>query len=105
MDRICLVVQRYGEAIVGGSEQLARCYAQLLKSDFEVHVATTCATDYTTWKNSCPAGTTMEHGIAVHRFSSDFERTPYFHQLNYQLIFRSVLSSGLELGSETGAVD
>ena len=44
MARICLVVHRYGKEIVGGSEQLARCYAQIWSEHgLDVHVATTCA--------------------------------------------------------------
>jgi len=90
MRRICLVVHRFGKEIVGGSEQLARCYAHLLKDDCAVHVVTTCAADYLTWKNEFPEGVSQEDGIYVHRFAVDFERTLYWHQLHYSLLLRHI---------------
>jgi glycosyltransferase involved in cell wall biosynthesis len=91
MRRICLVVQRFGKQIVGGSEQLARCYARLLKEVYEVHVATTCAVDHVTWRNELSPGLSQEDGISVHRFPTDFERSPYFHRLDYSLLSRHIL--------------
>jgi glycosyltransferase involved in cell wall biosynthesis len=88
MQRLCFVVQRYGKDVLGGSEQLTRCYAQLLKRDYEIHVATTCAADHATWRNHFPEGITNEEDIIVHRFPNDFERTEHFHKLHYELILR-----------------
>ena len=93
MPRLCLVVQRYGKEIVGGSEQLARCYARLLKSDYEVHVASSCAADYITWKNEFPEGTSDDDGVQVHRFASDMERTEFWHQLHSLLLLRHVIGA------------
>jgi glycosyltransferase involved in cell wall biosynthesis len=94
MKRICLVVQRFGAEIVGGSEQLARCYAQLLRPVFEVHVATSCAADHTTWRNVFEEGVSEEDGVHVHRFRADFERTEYWHRLHLLLVLRSVFLAG-----------
>src|SRR5690348_14699960 len=92
MDRICLVVHRYGKKIVGGSEQLARCYAQMWhRHGLNVEVATTCASDYLTWRNEMPAGQSNEEGITVRRFAADFERTEYWHRLHHTLFLRHLL--------------
>lgn len=92
MDRICLVVHRYGKKIVGGSEQLARCYAQMWhRHGLNVEVATTCASDYLTWRNEMPAGQSNEEGITVRRFAVDFERTEYWHRLHHTLFLRHLL--------------
>jgi len=72
--RICFVIQRYGRGIVGGAERLCAEYAQHLKPYYEVDVATTCAADYNTWKNSYLEGQTEEEGITVYRFSTDRPR-------------------------------
>lgn len=93
MKRICFVVQRYGAEIVGGSERLARDYAQLLKPNFEVHVATSCAADHTTWRNVYDEAVTVEEGVHIHRFRTDFERTEYWHQLHLLMILRPVFAA------------
>ncbi len=100
MPRICLVVHRYGKKIVGGSEQLARCYAQMWHAHgLEVEVATTCAADYLTWRNELPPGDAREEGITVRRFAVDFERTEYWHRLHHTLFLRHLLG---ELGKNGG---
>lgn len=72
---IALVVQRYGADLVGGSETLAREYAErLLGRGFEVTVFTTTARDYVTWRSEYPAGDGMEHGVVVKRFPPERER-------------------------------
>jgi glycosyltransferase involved in cell wall biosynthesis/SAM-dependent methyltransferase len=93
MHRICLVVHRYGREIVGGSEQLARCYAHLLKGDYEVHVVTSCAADHISWSNKYPPGVSDDDGVTVHRFEVDFERGEFWHQLHYVLLLEPVISS------------
>ena len=54
--RVALVVQRYGEEVNGGAEQLARRIARLLRDDLELTVLTTCALDYLTWADHYPPG-------------------------------------------------
>ena len=67
--RVCYVVQRYGLMIAGGAEQHCREMAErLVQRGHEVEVATTCAASYIDWANEFEPGTTIEHGVAVHRF-------------------------------------
>ena len=60
---IGLVVQRYGEEVIGGAELHARWIAQRLAARHRVEVLTTCATDYLTWENTYPAGLTTVAGV------------------------------------------
>jgi glycosyltransferase involved in cell wall biosynthesis len=83
--KVAFIVQRYGTEVVGGSETLARCYAQSLKDLCEVEVLTTCALDHGTWANHYPPGVTVLDGVPVHRFANDFERGPYWGEL-YRLL-------------------
>jgi glycosyltransferase involved in cell wall biosynthesis len=70
-----MVVQRYGRDLVGGSETLAREYAERLQSrGFEVTVFTTTARDYVTWRSEYPAGESDERGVRVLRFVPERER-------------------------------
>jgi glycosyltransferase involved in cell wall biosynthesis len=83
--RIAIVVQRYGEAVLGGSESLATDIAACLSRAYEVEVLTTCALSYQTWANHFPAGDSVEHGIRIKRFAVDFPRHPLFTPLNVML--------------------
>ena len=72
---VALVVQRYGADLVGGSETLAREYAERLAGrGFDVTVYTTTARDYVTWRSEYPAGDSVERGVRVKRFVPDRER-------------------------------
>jgi glycosyltransferase involved in cell wall biosynthesis len=73
--KIGLVVQRYGEEVVGGAELHARWIAQRLARRHQVEVLTTCATDYLTWENTYPAGPTTVAGLPVRRFEVARRRT------------------------------
>ena len=67
--RVCYVVQRYGLMIAGGAEQHCREMAERLAArGHEVEIATTCAASYVDWANAFEPGTTIENGVAVHRF-------------------------------------
>lgn len=72
--RIAIVVQRYGENVLGGSEDAARALAEQLTALGEVHVLTTCAAEYTSWANAYPSGTIESNGVSVHRFLVDQPR-------------------------------
>lgn len=52
-----------------------RQLAERLSAHHDVTVLTTCARDYVTWQNACPAGESVEEGVRVHRF-------PVAHQRN-----------------------
>ena len=72
--RIAIVVQRYGEEVLGGAEDAARSIAEHLTKLGDVHVITTCALEYTTWDDHYPAGITELNGVTVHRFPVDEAR-------------------------------
>lgn len=74
MDKICFVVQRYGEDILGGSEAYCRQIAERLTPYYEVEVLTSKANDYVTWKNHYLEDEEVINGVRVHRFDALFER-------------------------------
>lgn len=68
--RLLLVVQRFGPHIAGGAEHLVREYAlRLAERGHHVEVVTSCADSYADWSNSMPAGTSVDHGVTVHRLA------------------------------------
>jgi glycosyltransferase involved in cell wall biosynthesis len=75
MIKVGVVVQRYGQDVVGGAESLARVVSERLNSNgFDVTVFTTTAKDYLTWKNVSPPGNTILKGVVIKRFSVEKER-------------------------------
>ena len=74
--KIAVVVQRYGEDVVGGAELHARWITQRLARAHEVEVLTTCARDYLTWENVYEPGPTDVGGVRVVRFPVARRRTP-----------------------------
>lgn len=73
--RIGLVVQRYGEEVVGGAELHARWIAQRLAARHDVRVLTTCALDYLSWENEYDPGDSVVGGVPVTRFPVARRRT------------------------------
>ena len=92
-----LAVQRYAEDIGGGSELHARYIAEHLAAHADVHVLTTCARDYVSWKNEYPAGETRVNGIAVERFAVARERDPRDFARRSSLVFDETHSIADEL--------
>jgi len=72
--RIAFVIQRYGKDVLGGSEYECRQVAELLAQKHQIEVLSTCAKDYTTWKNEFPPGQEIINGILVHRFPNIAQR-------------------------------
>lgn len=69
MIKLGIVVQRYGEDVVGGAETLARDVAERLNmSGFDVTVYTTTALDYITWDNHYEPGESILKGVVVRRY-------------------------------------
>ena len=89
--KIAIVVQRYGADLVGGSETLAREYAERLAArGFEVTVYTSTARDYVTWRSEYPAGETVERGVRLRRFVPERERDlPAFNALAEPMYLRA----------------
>jgi glycosyltransferase involved in cell wall biosynthesis len=74
--RVGLVVQRFGEEIIGGAELHARWIAQRLAERHQVEVLTTCAVDYLSWENVYEPGEATVAGLKVRRFPVTRARTP-----------------------------
>lgn len=72
--QVAIVVQRYGPEVNGGAEAAARSIAEHLASEIDVHVITTCAIDYTTWKNAYSPGESYLNGVHINRFPVDQPR-------------------------------
>ena len=70
------VVQRYGNEISGGAEQHCRMVAEKMSRHMDVEILTTCAEDYTHWRNKYPKGHTFVNNLFVRRFPVAREREP-----------------------------
>ena len=87
MNKICLVVQRYGIEVNGGAELQCRQFAERLCDHYLVEVATTKAIDYITWKDEYTQDTENINGVVVHRFSVEKERDlKRFNEINGRFI-------------------
>lgn len=75
MKRICLVVQRYGEEITGGSESYCRQIAERLCNYYKVDVLTTKAKDSVTWDNEYAQDVESLNGVTIRRFPTLHSRS------------------------------
>ncbi|HEV7677187.1 MAG TPA: glycosyltransferase family 4 protein [Candidatus Dormibacteraeota bacterium] len=72
-----IVAPRYGAAVVGGAERLARMLALSLHgAGWSVEVVTTCARDAATWRNEEAPGISDDQGVTVRRFPVRAARPP-----------------------------
>lgn len=85
--RVLIVVQRYGEEVVGGSEGHARVAARRLAARHDVEIATTNAVDFWSWAPYFPAGTASVDGLPVHRFPVATGRDDRFKELEDIVLF------------------
>ena len=69
--RIAFVVRRTGIEVNGGPDRYCLDLAQQMKSDWEVHILTTCALDPNTRENFYPEGIEELGGVWIHRFPVD----------------------------------
>jgi glycosyltransferase involved in cell wall biosynthesis len=72
--RVGFIVARCGEEIYGGAERLAFQLASHLAYACDVELLTSCARDYTTWKNEYAPGPGFIGAIPAHRFAVDRPR-------------------------------
>lgn len=72
--KLAFVIQRYGASVTGGAEALCYQLAKRLSPWYKVTVITTCAQDYTTWKNHFPVGESTLEGTRILRFPTEKER-------------------------------
>lgn len=70
MANILVVCPRFLPNSAGGAEKLALDYCLILKEFHQITVATTCASDYITWKNEYPVGTKIWNQIVIQRFKN-----------------------------------
>lgn len=71
MNKIAIVVARYGVDINGGAEMHARMLAEHLNGNYAVDILTTCAKDNFSWTNYYKEGSEIINGIDVIRFKSE----------------------------------
>ncbi|MFW7378368.1 MAG: glycosyltransferase family 4 protein [Oligoflexus sp.] len=89
--RIALVVQRYGESIIGGAESHARLIAERLAETYGLHidVYTSCAKDYRTWRNEWSSGVEkVSPHITIKRFRTWFPRFQSLFHVYSRLFFK-----------------
>ncbi|HXQ58793.1 MAG TPA: glycosyltransferase family 4 protein [Acidimicrobiales bacterium] len=82
--KLGLVVPRYGEEVVGGTEHWLRmlCEHLVAMKRWEVEVFTTCATSAATWQDVLAPGDSRIGGVTVHRHRSVTGRDPRYLELN-----------------------
>ena len=70
--KLGLVVPRYGQEVVGGTEHWLRmlCEHLVAMKGWPVEVFTTCARSAATWADELAPGTTVVNGVSVHRHRS-----------------------------------
>ncbi|WP_026499062.1 glycosyltransferase family 4 protein [Butyrivibrio sp. WCD2001] len=96
MKKICFVIQRYGTEVNGGAETLCKQLAERMTDRYEVHVLTTKAIDYMTWKDEYKADEEDINGVKVRRFSvKKCRNIRIFNAINWVFLHR-MLSPALE---------
>lgn len=96
MEKICLVVQRYGLEVNGGAELQCRQFAEHLIAYYQVDVVTTKAIDYMTWKDEYKQDRVNINGVNVIRFSVENERNiDEFNEIN-----KLIYEGGIPLNRE-----
>lgn len=96
--RICFIVQRYGREVNGGAELHCRMLAEHMRPYYrEIHVLTSKAIDYQTWKDAYDQDEEIIHGITVHRFSVSHPR----EQKGFDALSRKFFAKGLTNDEES----
>ena len=85
--KICFLIQRYGLEVNGGAELLCRQFAELLNDVYDVHVYTSKAIDYMTWRDYYPNELEQLNGVTIHRFSVKKERKQEEFETGNEILF------------------
>lgn len=88
---LAIVVQRYGEGVVGGSEEHCRSIAQRLAEKHKVTVLTSRARDYVTWKPEFRAGQSKDGPVLVRRFNNRRRRKARWFEINEMMLSEDIL--------------
>ncbi len=88
---LAIVVQRYGEGVVGGSEEHCRSIAQRLAEKHRVTVLTSRARDYVTWKPEFRAGQSKDGPVLVRRFNNRRRRKARWFEINEMMLSEDIL--------------
>ncbi len=72
--KIGVIIQRFGEEIIGGSEFYALNLLRKLSDKHDITVYTSTAVDYLSWKNEYPEGESKIGNINIKRFSVKKQR-------------------------------
>jgi len=86
MKKLAIIVQRYHENVIGGSESEAWHYANLLKRSYEVDILTTTAVDFGKWDNILDEGDEIRDEICIKRFNVSQGRADYWSEIHKQLV-------------------
>lgn len=96
MDRalqLAVVVQRYGEGVVGGSEEHCRAIAERLAEKHRVTVLTSRARDYVTWRPELAVGKSRDGRVEVHRFRNRRRRRARWFEINEMMLSEDIYPS------------
>lgn len=98
--RVAIVVQRYGEEVIGGAEIHARAVAEKLRSvlGWDIEVFTTTARDNRTWESEYPAGVEVINNITVRRYKAAKGRPLLFLFYHRLMRFMHPMISRLPFG-------
>ena len=66
---MAVVVQRYGQGLLGGAEWHAASMIEALATQHDITVLTSCARDAMSWAMHYPPGESIEGGVRVRRFA------------------------------------
>jgi glycosyltransferase involved in cell wall biosynthesis len=89
--RVGLVVQRFGDGLLGGAESHAAAMAAVLARHHDLTVLTSCARDAGTWAPELAPGEGLENGLRLWRFvnpprnEGGRARVPLWHKLRMGL--------------------
>ena len=99
--RVAVVVQRFGDGLLGGAEWHARALIAALAEHHEVTVLTSCAADARTWSMHFEPGEQQVDNVCIRRFAHPVRnaggraRVPRRHKLRF-LLRRAVDWLGLQ---------